>query len=112
MKDWAPNWHLSIAMGGQSRVGSFNDFSYPLVRELSATSSRDLGQVRNWVLQGTGCWSVPSSIRSMTRGAMTPENLRSYDAVTLRRGRPILFLSCRQESYRQENSRQKSQGQK
>jgi hypothetical protein len=41
MEDWSPTWHLSIAVGEQSRFFSFNDFFYSLVGEPSATSMRD-----------------------------------------------------------------------
>src|SRR6266699_5389558 len=46
---------------------------------------------------------MPSSISSMTRGAVIPKNLHSLDGVTCRRGRLILFLTCRQENRRQKN---------
>jgi len=41
MEDWPPNWHLSITVGERSRLFSFDDFLYVLVRELSAISLRD-----------------------------------------------------------------------
>jgi len=55
MEDWSPNWHLSIAVGEQSRFVSFNDSLYTLVRELSATSLRD------YVKSGTGCFRTTES---------------------------------------------------
>jgi hypothetical protein len=41
MEDWSPNWHLSIAVSERSRLLSFDDFLYTLVREPPAISSRD-----------------------------------------------------------------------
>jgi hypothetical protein len=100
MEDWPPTWHLSIAVGEPSRFFSFDDFFYALVREPSATFLRDYGQVRNGMIQDNCVWSMPSSISSMTPGAVVLKNLGSLDAVTRGRGRLILLLSGRQQNSR------------
>jgi hypothetical protein len=50
MEDWSPNRHLSIAVGEGAGLFSVDDFLYLLVRELSAMSLRDKGQVWNGML--------------------------------------------------------------
>jgi hypothetical protein len=92
MEDGRPDWHLARSMGRHNGIAQ-NDLAYACRRKLPPIPPLQQSQIGHPGLQRGRCRTPSPAIRAMAHGAISLEQIRSFDRLDQRRK-----LRCRRLS--------------